>query len=164
MQVPMRKKETYRRPRLDPYITPEKFAELGKKLEKLKTIKQPREAQEVKRLALMGDFSENAGYQLAKGRLRGFNQAILDIENQLKFAEIISSDNNNEVIKLGHLITVEIYNIQKTYRLLGSEETNPTAGIISHNSPLGQALLDHAVGDIIKIPSSLKEYKIISID
>ncbi|MFA6995074.1 MAG: GreA/GreB family elongation factor [Patescibacteria group bacterium] len=166
MQTPIRKAETYRRPKPDPYITPEKFRELTLKLEKLKTVSRPRESQEVKRLALMGDFSENAGYQLAKGRLRGINQRILDIEEQLKFAEIINGDGNNDTVRLGHLVTVETAKKQKTYRLLGSAETNPDIGVISHNSPLGAALINRRVGDIIKVQLADRqiEYKIIKID
>ncbi len=51
--------------------------------------KQPGLAQEVSRLAEGGDFSENAGYQTAKWQLRGLNQAVLDLEEQLKMAIII---------------------------------------------------------------------------
>ncbi len=166
MQVPKRKKETYHPPKPDPYITQNKFEELSKKLNRLKTIKQPREAKEVKRLALMGDFSENAGYQLAKGRLRGFNQTILEIENQLKYAEIIPDSQNSNTVKLGSLVSIESAQGIKTYRLLGSVESNPDAGIISHNSPLGSALLNHQLGDIIslELDSGTKKYKIIKIE
>ncbi len=76
MQVPIRKKETYIKPKPDPYLTEAKFQELQNKLEKFKTYTRPRAAEEVKRLAEMGDFSENVGYQVAKGRLRGLNQKI----------------------------------------------------------------------------------------
>jgi transcription elongation factor GreA len=166
MQVPHRKKETYRRPKLDPYLTQEKFTELTEKLNKLKTIKQPREAREVKRLAMMGDFSENVGYQLAKGRLRGLNQRILNIEEQVKYAQIIKKNNNKKIVRLGDLVSLKNDKIQKTYRLLGSTETNPSAGIISHNSPLGIALLGHQVGDLIKIKlkDNIISYKITKIE
>jgi predicted RNase H-like nuclease (RuvC/YqgF family) len=83
MQVPIRKKETYVKPKPDPYLTEEKFQELQRKLESLKK-RHPGLSAEVKRLAEMGDFSENAGYQLAKGRLRALNQRILELEVQLR--------------------------------------------------------------------------------
>ena len=165
MQVPIRKKETYIKPKPDPYLTEAKFQELKNKLEKLKTHTRPQAAQEVKRLAEMGDFSENVGYQVAKGRLRGLNQKILEIEDHLKNAVIFHPNKNTQVIQLGHTVTLEVNGKEKTYTILGSAETNPTAGIISHNSPIGAALLGHGVGEEVKIKLTDKEtsFKIIKI-
>lgn len=165
MQVPIRKKETYIKPKPDPYLTEAKFKELKNKLERLKAYTRPQAAQEVKRLAEMGDFSENVGYQVAKGRLRGLNQRILEIEDHLKNALIFYPNKNTQVIQLGHTVLLEINNKQKTYTILGSSETNPTAGVISHNSPIGSALLGHRVGDEVKVTLADKEiiYKIIKI-
>lgn len=164
MQTPYRRKETYVKPKPDPYLTEEKFIELKNNLERMKTS-HPRLSAEVKRLAEMGDFSENAGYQDAKGRLRGLNQRILELEAHLKTAVVFRPSGNTEKVNLGHKITVESEGKQKTYQILGGTETNPTAGIISHNSPLGAALIGHKVGDIIKIELAGKnrEFKIISI-
>lgn len=165
MQVPIRKKETYVKPKPDPYITEAKFLELKNKLERLKSHTRPQAAEEVKRLAEMGDFSENVGYQVAKGRLRGLNQKILDIEDHLKNALIFHPNKNTQVVQLGHSVTIEIGNKQKTYTILGSSETDPTTGVISHNSPIGAALLGHRVGDLVKAQLAAKEieYKIIKI-
>lgn len=165
MQVPIRKKETYIKPKPDPYITEAKFLKLKNKLERLKGHIRPQAAEEVKRLAEMGDFSENVGYQVAKGRLRGLNQKILDIEDHLKNALIFRPNKNTQVVQLGHSVTIESSNKQKTYTILGSSETDPTTGVISHNSPIGAALLGHRVGDLVKIQLAAKEieYKIIKI-
>lgn len=165
MQVPIRRKETYIKPKPDPYITEAKFLELKNKLERLKTIIRPRESEEVKRLAEMGDFSENVGYQVAKGRLRGINQRILEIEDHLKNALIFHPNKNTQVIQLGHSVTIENKGKEKTYTILGSSETNPTAGVISHNSPIGSALLGHRVGDLVKIKLADKEleFRVIKI-
>ncbi len=165
MQVPIRKKETYIKPKPDPYLTEAKFIELKNKLERLKTHTRPQAALEVKRLAEMGDFSENVGYQVAKGRLRGLNQRILEIEDHLKNALIFYPNKNTQVVQLGHTVILEINGKQKTYTILGSSETNPTGGVISHNSPIGSALLGHRVGDEVKVTLTDKEiiYKIIKI-
>ncbi len=166
MQVPIRRKETYIKPKPDPYLTEAKFNELKNKLERLKTYTRPKAAQEVRRLAEMGDFSENVGYQVAKGRLRGLNQRILEIEDHLKNAVIFHPNKNTQVIQLGHSVTIESNGKEKTYTILGSSETDPTTGIISHNSPIGSALLGHQVGDEVKIElANGKElnFKIIKI-
>lgn len=164
MQTPYRRKETYVKPKPDPYLTEAKFIELKNKLERMKAS-HPHLSAEVKRLAEMGDFSENAGYQDAKGKLRGLNQRILELEAHLKTAVIFRPSKNTGTVDLGHSVTVENEGKQKTYLILGGTETDPTAGIISHNSPLGAALIGHKVGDIIKIElaGKNKEFKIISI-
>lgn len=160
MQVPIRRKETYIKPKPDPYLTEAKFQELKNKLEKLKTHTRPQAAQEVKRLAEMGDFSENVGYQVAKGRLRGLNQRILEIEDHLKNAVIFYPNKNTQVVQLGHTVIIELNGKQKTYTILGSSETNPTAGVISHNSPIGAALLGRGVGEKINVKLADKETEI----
>lgn len=168
MQTPIRKPGKYTNQKPDPYITDDKFNELKENLEKLKKQVQPRLIEEVKRLALDGDFSENAGYQIAKGRLRGINQRILEIEDHLKRSIIIQKQSNKNIVQLGSKVTVEVKGRQKTFLILGSSETNPEEGIISHNSPIGSALMGRAAGDIVKIKLANADreiiYKIVNID
>lgn len=164
MRVPTRRSEKYPRPKPDPHLTEGKFNELKNKLEKLKKSR-PYAIEEVKRLALMGDFSENFAYQMAKGRLRSINQRILEIEDHLNRAIIIKPVKNLETVQLGTKVTIEVFGRQETYLILGSSETNPSEGIISHNSPVGSALIGHKVGNVVKIKLVNKEieYKIIKI-
>ena len=100
MQLPIRKpgKYTYLKP--DQHLTQAKFNELKNKLERLK-FNRPRLTEEVKKYASDGDFSENAAYQIAKGKLRGLNQKILEIEDHLKRAVIIQPIKNGEAVRLG---------------------------------------------------------------
>ena len=166
MRVPIRKPGKYTNLKQDPHITREKFDELKAKLERLKKISQPRTIAEVKRLAADGDFSENAAYQIAKGRLRGINQGILEIEDMLKRAIIIERRQNTGIVQLGNIVTVEVNGKQKTYQILGSSETDPDRGVISHNSPIGKNLIGRRIGDSVKIQLNNKEiiYKIIKIE
>lgn len=165
MRVPIRKAGQYTNLKLDPCITQEKFNELTDKLTKLK-LSRPYASEEVKRLALMGDFSENAAYQIAKGRLRGINQKILEIEKHLKSAILIKKEKNIGKVQLGSHVTIENSGQLKTYLILGSSETNPSQGIISHNSPIGSALLNKKLGDTVKIiiNQQIKEYKLVKIE
>lgn len=149
----------------DPLMTEAKFNELKRELEKLKN-RRPQAAAEVARLAELGDFSENAEYQLAKGRLRGTNNAILRLENELSQAVIIKSSGQTDTMQLGSTVTVESEGEQKTYQILGSAETNPEQGIISHNSPIGAALMGRRVGEEIRVKFANREgvYKVIRIE
>lgn len=156
MQTPKRKSGLYAHLKPDPNLTADKFNELKARLAKLKKI-HPLAAMEVKRLAEMGDFSDNAAYSIAKGRLRGINQRILDLEDHLKRAVIIGPAKQTGVVGLGNLVTLETAGRQKTYQILGSSETDPQAGIISHNSALGSALMGSRVGDRVKIKTAKSE-------
>ncbi|MFA6513935.1 MAG: GreA/GreB family elongation factor [Patescibacteria group bacterium] len=166
MQVPIRRGDSRLFTKVDPAMTEDKYYELQKKLDFMKRVKRPREAEEVKRLALMGDFSENTGYQIAKGRLRGLNQRIIELEDLLGKAEIIKPIKNSNTVQLGSKVTIERDGKIKTYQILGSTETNPESGTISHSSPLGSALLSHQKGETIKINLADKEvyYKILKIE
>jgi len=164
MQVPTRKPGKYSHLKPDPHLTPAKLNELKMKLERLKRGQPPAIA-EVKRLAADGDFSENAAYQMAKGRLRGLNQRILEIENQIKQAIIISEPKNQGTVGLGSIVTVESGGRQRTYEILGSVETDPGQGVISHNSPLGSALIGRRAGETVtvRLAERTAEYKILKI-
>ena len=166
MQIPKRKSEqNIKRKTFDPFITQTKYDQIKAEVDKMKNTIRPKLASEVKRLAELGDFSENAEYQSAKGKLRGLNNRILEFEEQLKHCEIIKTNNNNQVVELGNFVTVESAGKQSTYQILGSAETNPDTGIISRNSPLGSALLGKKICDQVEIilRDKTTNFKIISI-
>ena len=117
MRVPFRKPGKYSQIKSDPMMTKEKFADLEREVKHLKDI-QPSAAVEVSRLAELGDFSENVEYQLAKGRLRGINDAIFRLGNQLKNAVIIEPKAGVSAVELGGKVTVFAAGKQKTYQIL----------------------------------------------
>lgn len=155
MQLPYRKPTKFSVMQLDPIMSQAKFDELTKKLEKLKA-QRPQAAAEVSRLAELGDFSENVEYQLAKGRLRAINNKIMIIETHLNQAQVIEK-NTSEIVSIGSIVTVEVDGKEKTYEILGSSETNPTKGVISHTSPIGAALIGHKIKDVIQLKISGKD-------
>lgn len=165
MQVPTRKPGKFSGQKPDPHLTEAKYLELKNKLERLKKYSQPRAIAEVRRLAEMGDFSDNTAYQMAKGRLRGINQGLLDIADHLKRAIIIKPIKNNGIVVLGCTVTVEVNGKSKDYLILGSSETDPLRGVISHNSPIGSALLGKKIGEVarIKLKDKIVEYKVIAV-
>ncbi len=165
MQVPHRKPGQFTHLKPDPLLTQAKFNELKQELLKLKDVTRPWAASEVRRLAELGDFSENVEYQLAKGRLRGINNRITTIESHLNLAQIIPEEQQTDTVQIGHTVTVSSNGQQKNYQILGSSETDPKQGIISHTSPVGAALLGHRVGESVKLHLANKEieYKITKI-
>lgn len=161
MRVPIRKAGEYSDLKSDNYLTQDKFLELQNKLNKLKEITRPKWIKEMQIAASDGDFSENASYQIAKAKLRGTNQKIDELEYLISRAQIIPGLQNNDLVRLGHVVTLLTNSQELIYKILGSNETEPDKGIISLNSPLGQALLGKKVGDIIQVNN--KEYIIKKI-
>ncbi|MFA7314768.1 MAG: GreA/GreB family elongation factor [Candidatus Magasanikbacteria bacterium] len=164
MQTPYRKLGKYGQQSQDPYLSQDKYLDLERELDKI-LKKRPFAASEVSRLAELGDFSENVEYQLAKGKLRGINGAITKIQAQLNSAIIIDQKGENTIISLGSIVVVRINGKEKQYEILGSSESNPEKGIISHNSPIAQLLLGKKVGDKVslKLKDKSVEYEIVKI-
>lgn len=165
MRLPYRKPGKFSQTPQDPLLTEEKFRELERKLDHLKSIR-PQAAADVARLAELGDFSENAEYQIAKGRLRGINQRMLELEFQINRAEIIQTTGQADRVGVGQTVTVHDGEKQKSFQILGSAETNPSRGVISHTSPLGAALLGKRLGETVTVPLSKGEvvYTIVRIE
>jgi len=163
MQTPYRKSDKIPRNKVDAKITLAKFEELKRNLDYLKNNLRPILMAEVKELSTTGDYSENAGYQSAKFKLRQTNNKINKIEDILVRSEIIKPNQNNN-IEIGNIVELEIDGVRKKYQILGSLETNPSKGLISYNSPLGSLLLNKKVGDIVELKNNNKTKKYLIKD
>lgn len=164
MQIPKRKSEELKpRHEADFYITPEKLEQFKNEFENLEKQRRPEAIRATQEAAAMGDFSENAAYQIAKANLRRINSRIDVLQEKIKKAVIIQPS-KLEKVEIGSTVTIEKDGENFTYQILGSEESNPSQGKISYHSPLGSALLHHKVGDIVKIQGKEIEYKILDIN
>lgn len=150
MRMPIRKSEDKRPKSFDPKITDKKLKELQANLDRMLNIVRPKLIKEVERLGQMGDFSENAEYQIAKGKLRGLNNRIDIIKHRIDHSEVIKPSKDTSTVKLGHYVTLESNGKQKTYQILGSFETDPESGSISDSSPLGSALIGKKLGEYVE--------------
>jgi len=158
MQTPYRKSDQVPRNKVNAKITSTKFEELKRNLDYLKNNLRPLLMAEVKELSTTGDYSENAGYQSAKFKLRQTNNKINKIEDILARSEIIKPNQNNK-IEIGNIVELEIEGVIKKYQILGSLETDPSKGFISYNSPLGSLLLNKRVGDMVELKNNNKTKK-----
>ena len=164
MRLPNRKPGKYTFPTFDPQMTQDKFDAFKEKLARVKD-QLPQAIKDTRRYAENGDFSENAEYQIAKGRLRGLNRAVDELQHQITHAVIIQPTKETSTVAVGHTVTITGSGVERRFQILGSSETNPMRGIISYQSPLGSALLGHAVGDIITVDmgQTTMQYTIVSI-
>ncbi|MAG12216.1 transcription elongation factor GreA [bacterium] len=149
------------------YLSKEKFEDLKKELEHLKTEKRKEVAESLEYARSLGDLSENAEYQEA-GRLQTEVEArIAAIEVMLRSA-IIVSDYKGGIINIGSTVTVEKASdgLKQTYKIVGSEETDIEQGKISNKSPIGAALLGREKGETVTVetPGGEVEYRIVKAE
>lgn len=125
---------------------------------------RPDVAEEIATARAQGDLSENAEYTSAREHQNRVESRIAEIEEILKGAKIIASDGDGTV-SLGDTLTVESNGVQTEYQLVGAIEADPLNNKISHESPLGSALLGKKVGDTvtIKTPKGERQYTIVSL-
>ncbi|HSD12768.1 MAG TPA: transcription elongation factor GreA [Patescibacteria group bacterium] len=156
MQIPKRKKEDYRKygGDGDNYLSPEAIKKLKDDLRRLEEVSRPRAVTELSRAREMGDLSENAAYSEAKGRLMGMDRRIFEIKEKLKNAVVIERGSEDGRVAVGATVVVRVNGKQKTYEIVGSAETDPGSGRISHLSPLGSALKGHQAGDEVMVKNA----------
>ncbi len=128
-----------------------------------------RRAEVVERLSLareMGDLSENAEYTAAREELAFIDGRIDELEMLLKQAVIIAdAGHKGKTIELGSKVTVQVKGRNEIFTLVGEWEADPTEKKISHESPLGKALIGQKVGDNIEVeaPVGKMVYTIVDI-
>lgn len=135
---------------VDLHVTKQKYERMKHDLENLLQKKRAEAIAEVRRTGEMGDFSENAGYQIAKGTLRRINTRIEVLQDRIARAVIIP-DGPSTVVRIGSVVTVRMNDHKQTFHILGSQESNPSRGTISQSSPIGKALIGARVGDMIEV-------------
>lgn len=146
------------------YLSKEGLEQLKKDLEGLK-LKRQEIAQRLEEAKALGDLSENTEYLQAK-EAQGFNEGkILELEEVLKNAVVISKNGGNSVVQIGGTVEVNCQGEKQTFTIVGSEEANPAQGKISNESPLGKAFLGHKAGETVNVeaPRGKTAYKIISV-
>jgi len=148
------------------YLTKEKFNELTKELDHLKKTKRKEIAEHLEYARSLGDLSENAEYQEARGDQANVEDRIARLEILLKSAKITGSHSNEEVT-VSSVVTVEKEKGDgpKTFIIVGSEEADISKGKVSNRSPFGQAVLRKKKGETFSFntPQGPVKYKVIDI-
>lgn len=149
------------------YLTAEGAEDLRRELEHLVSVKRPALAERLRKAIQQGDLWENADYIAAKEEQGFLEGRIQQLETMLRGAVIIEEDGSSEEVALGSRVTVveEGAAESETFQIVGPAEANPSDGKVSHESPLGRALLGHRVGDVIAVetPGGEIAFEIIAI-
>ncbi len=149
------------------YLTSEGKEDLMRELDKLVNDRRPELAMKLKLAVAEGDLKENADYHDAREQQAFVEGRIQYLENILRSATVISSEGRSDRVRIGSEVTIreEGEDEDETYMIVGTAEANPRERKISHESPIGKALMDRKKGDKVKAntPSGEITFKIKSI-
>ena len=151
-------------------LTAEGLKNLEDELKFLQNVKRKEIAEKIKVARSYGDLSENSEYDDAKNEQAIMEARITTIEAEKKTAVIIDESNtSNEHVHLTSVVKVEMIKTgkQAQYKIVGSgsNETNPREGKISDESPIGKALMNKSVGDVVEVetPGGVIALKVLEI-
>ncbi len=141
---------------------------LEQELKQLKSKARPEVIQEIAVARAHGDLSENAEYDAAKEKQGFIEGRIAELEDKLARFEVIDpSEIKSDQVKFGATVTLldTESSEEKTYQLVGAEEADVKAGLLSIQTPVAKALINNKVGDLVtvKIPKGEIEYEILKI-
>jgi transcription elongation factor GreA len=149
-------------------MTPRGYSKLRDELKKLKASR-PELAKAIEVARGHGDLSENADYDAAKNKSGMVEAKIRDIEARLATAEIIDPTKITNLKRVVFGVSVLIEDVdsgeEKKLTIVGAEESDAPAGLISFESPLGKGLIGKELGDVARValPGGPKEYEIRDI-
>jgi transcription elongation factor GreA len=149
------------------YLTKSGLEELKQEFAELTNTKRPQVVQRVAEAREMGDLAENAEYAAAREELSFIDGRIEELEELLKQVIIITdqiTDTANQV-KIGSQVTVKYNGKETIFNVVGEWEADPAEKKISHESPLGKALIGKKIGDKVDVtaPAGKIKYTIIDI-
>jgi len=147
------------------YLTPEGFEKFKKELEYLKTVKRKEIAERLKETVSLGDLTENAAYQETKEAQSFLEGRILELEELIRKAVIISNKKSDKV-GIGSTVLVEFGQERKKFKIVDSSEADPSSGKISYDSPLGKAFFNRKKDETFELetPEGKIKSKILKID
>jgi transcription elongation factor GreA len=135
-------------------ITPEGLEQLKVELEQLQTVRRREVAERIKEAREFGDISENSEYDDAKNEQAMLESRIAQIEERLRRAIVVDKNQlDTGVVSVGVKVHVKD---QKTgdsrkFQLVGSAEANPAEEKLSHESPIGKALMGRKRGEVVTV-------------
>ncbi|MGI8726382.1 MAG: transcription elongation factor GreA [Solirubrobacterales bacterium] len=151
-------------------MTPEGLEALKQELTHLQDVKRLEVAERIKEAREFGDISENSEYDDAKNEQAMLEQRIAQLEERIRRAKIIDeSELDTTKVSVGVTVNVKDQDSgdSRKLKIVGTSEANPAAGKLSHESPIGRALLGKKTNEIVEVEvprGPKRKLKITKID
>ncbi len=147
-------------------VTKDGYQKLAEELEHLTTVRRREVAERIRNARDFGDISENAEYDDAKNEQARLEARILELEERLRTAKVIERV-SSKVVGIGSAVRVRDLDRDEllTYTVVGPTEVDLVEMKISHESPIGSALMGLKKGDEceIEVPSGVLRYRVTSV-
>jgi transcription elongation factor GreA len=151
-------------------LTPEGLEKLQKELTHLTEDRRREVADRIRQAREFGDISENSEYDDAKNEQYLLERRISELQRRVRNAKIVdpSEAAGNDAVDLGTRVTLRSIgkDEERTFEIVGANESDPTSGKLSHASPVGKAVLKRRVGEKVTVatPRGSTEYEIINVE
>ncbi|MFQ5675406.1 MAG: transcription elongation factor GreA [bacterium] len=151
------------------YFTEKGYQKLKEEIDKLEKFIKHDIAKEIGAAREHGDLKENAEYDAAKNKQTNYMAKLGQLQERFSKARVIrKEDLPAGTITLGKRVKIKDVDTgeEDEYTILGEGETDIDKGIISYQSPLAKALLNHKTGDTVEVqlPRGMKKYQVLEID
>ncbi len=133
------------------FLTQTGLDNLKQELKVLKEDKLPQAIDRVAKAREFGDLSENSEYHAAREDHAWIQGRIEELEGIMTRAKVVSNTNGSSQVAIGCQVQIEVGGSVHEFSIVGEWEADPAAKKISHQSPLGQALLGKKVGDKVEV-------------
>jgi transcription elongation factor GreA len=151
------------------FLTKQGYKKLEEELEYLRTVKRKEVAARLHEAAesSLGEFVEDPEFEAAKNEQSFVEGRIRELELLLANAKVITKRRKkNGLVEVGSTVVIKEGRANpEEYQIVGAAEANPREGKISHESPLGRALIGAKEGDKVEVsaPSGAFKVKIVEV-
>lgn len=144
------------------------YIRLQEELKHLKAVERPAVIKAIAEAREHGDLSENAEYHAARERQSFIEGRVSELEDKISRAEVIDpSKLSGTTVKFGATVTLadEDTDEESTYQIVGQDESDVKARLLSITSPLARALIGKSVGDSVEVatPGGSKLYEVVTV-
>ena len=149
------------------YLTRQGFDKLQEELDYLRKTKRQEVAERLHEAMEGGELIEDAEYEAAKNEQAFVEGRIQELEMLLANARVVEEGTQKDVVGVAARVTIqEEGNDPELFTIVGAAEANPREGRVSNESPLGRALMEHRVGDVVRVdaPQGSFSVKILKVE
>src|SRR5258708_2892131 len=148
--------------------TAEGLKSLTDELKQLKSVERPAVIKAIAAAREHGDLSENAEYTAARERQSFVEGRIMELEAKISHAEVIDAKKlDGDIVKFGATVTLvdDDSGDKVNYQIVGEDESDIKAGLLSINSPLARALIGKQMKDTVEVttPKGAKSYEVVKV-
>jgi transcription elongation factor GreA len=151
-------------------VTPEGLEKLQKELSYLTDVRRREVADRIRQARDFGDISENSEYDDAKNEQGMLERRIGELQRRVRNVRVVDpSEAAEDAVDLGTTVTLRVVGKkgqERTFQIVGANESDPTSGKLSHASPVGKAVLKKKVGEKVTVstPRGATEYEIVNVE